>query len=391
MGDAAPVQTQTSRPRLHHDAAVLDIDLGAIASNIGVIRRASRAPVRAVVKADGFGHGAEAVASTALTAGVRDFGVTSLAEAEALRLSGIDAPILSWLNPVDSDWAWADAAGVEIALGSIEHVESVLAVSARFARPLGVHLQVDVGMSRDGLPPEDWKKAATRVRTAADAGLVRVRGIMGHLGRAQEAAGDEDGTKRFESAVRILRSCGIAAPRHLAATSATLNDDHTHFDGVRVGAGLYGIGACSVHPLRYAMKLSAPLIQIREVPAGSLIGYGHHHRCAEPRRLGLVPLGYGDGLPQTAHTEADVYLGGRRHRILGALSMDQMIVDLGPVHEPTRHRLGARVTVFGPGVDGEPTPEEWARHGRTLPHAILTGIGPRVHRRTHEYRRGEGS
>lgn len=387
MTTTLPTPTPGVRLRpLEHQAATLDIDLHAVASNVNYFRALTSVPIRAVVKANGFGHGAADVAKAALRHGADSLGVTGLPEAENLRIAGIDAPILSWLNPVHADWDWASANDVDVAIGSLDHFAAIESAARKSGRPASVHLHVDVGMSRDGIPFEDWSRCARLAQFAEANGLMQIRGLMGHLGRAGEPDGDPDGVRRFEFATRIFAEAGLRPPRHLAATAATLTDPGTRLGGVRIGAGLYGIDPRErpdeESPLKFAMTLSAPLIQIREVPAGSLVGYGTAHRCPTDRRLGLVPLGYGDGLPQITHTHAEVFVRGRRCRVLGALSMDQMVIDLGQVKGPSDLKPGEKVTIFGPGDHGEPTPEDWARSGRTLPHAILTGIGPRVQRHT---------
>ena len=204
---------------------------------------------------------------------------------------------------------------------------------------------------------------------------------MGHLGCSDDPADacNDLGRSRFGWALETARACGLRpAQRHLAATAATLTDPRTLHTMSRVGAGLVGIDPSRTTRLRSAMTLTAPLVSVRRVRAGTPVGYGHAHRVPVSTYLGLVPLGYADGLPRQASGRAELQHRGRRLPVVGTISMDQTVVDLGPSGgEP-----GETVTAFGPGDDGEPTAAAWAAWAGTLEHEIVTGIGRRVERRT---------
>ncbi len=356
----------------------LDVDLGAVADNTRLIAARATGSLMAVVKADGFGHGALGVARTALAHGASWLGVTSLAEAWPLRDAGIEAPLLSWLNPVDADFAEAVRRRVDVAVPDLAHLDAVAAAPGR-AR---IHLHVDAGMARDGAAPAAWPRLCRAARRAEQSGEVEVVGMMGHLGCAEDPtdACNDLGRSRFAWALETARACGLRpAERHLAATAATLTDPRTHHTMSRVGAGLVGIDPSRSTPLRAAMTLTAPLVSVRRARAGTAVGYGHAHRLTATTHLGLLPLGYADGLPRQASGRAEVHHRGRRRPIVGLISMDQAVVDLGPDGgEP-----GETVTVFGPGDLGEPTPAEWAEWACTLEHAIVTGLGARVARHVH--------
>ena len=365
-----------ARPDPAHGAR-LDVDLGAVADNTRLIAARATGSLMAVVKADGFGHGALDVARTALAHGATSLGVTSLAEAWPLRDAGIDAPVLSWLNPVDADFAEAVRRQVEVAVPGLEHLAAVAAASGR-AR---VHLHVDAGMARDGASPAAWPRLCRAARRAEQRGELDVVGLMGHLGCSDDPSDpcNDLGRSRFAWALETARACGLRpAQRHLAATAATLTDPRTHHTMSRVGAGLVGIDPSGTTGLRSAMTLTAPLVSVRRVRAGTPVGYGHAHRVPTATYLGLVPLGYADGLPRHASGRAEVQHRGRRLPVVGLISMDQAVVDLGPDGgEP-----GETVTAFGPGDAGEPTVADWAAWAGTLEHEIVTGIGSRVARRT---------
>lgn len=356
---------------------LLAIDLGAIADNTRFLAARASGELMAVVKADGFGHGACDVARTALANGATWLGVTSLAEAWTLRDAGLSAPVLSWLNPVDADFASAIGRDIDLAVPGVEHLDAVAAAPGR-AR---VHLHVDTGMARDGAAPAAWAHLCRAARRAERRGEIEVVGVMGHLGCADEPADDCNalGRTRFTWALETARSAGLRpAHRHLAATSATLTDPRSHHTMSRVGAGLVGIDPSRTTRLRPAMTLTAPVVSVRRVRAGTPVGYGHAHRTAAATHLALVPLGYADGLPRLASGHAEVLVRGRRHPVVGRVSMDQLVVDLGDLEVAP----GETVTVFGPGEAGEPTVAEWATWAATIEHEIVTGIGARVHRAT---------
>lgn len=355
----------------------LDVDLGAVAGNARLLAERAAGELMAVVKADGFGHGALDVARTALANGASRLGVTSIEEALPLRDAGLVVPVLSWLNPVDADFETAVAHDIDLAVPSAEHLRAVAAAPGR-AR---VHLHVDAGMARDGAEPSEWSHLCRAARRAEVRGEVEVVGVMGHLGCADDPTDECNalGRTRFAWAVEAARAAGLRPRhRHLAATAATLTDPRTHHTMSRVGAGLVGIDPSRTVALRPAMTLTAPLVSVRRVRAGTPVGYGHEHRTQAATHLGLVPLGYADGLPRLASGRAEVLVRGERRPVIGRISMDQLVVDLGPGGaEP-----GETVTVFGPGDRGEPTVDEWAAWSETIEHEIVTGLGARVTRRT---------
>ncbi|WP_121255176.1 alanine racemase [Nocardioides ferulae] len=355
---------------------VLEIDLSAVADNTRLLAGRASGELMAVVKADGFGHGALDVARTALANGATWLGATSLLEALRLRDAGLTAPVLSWLNPVDADFGTAVAHGIDVAVPGLEHLAAVAAAPGR-AR---VHLHVDAGMARDGASPSLWPQLCRSARRAEQRGELDVVGVMGHLGCAEDPGDpcNPAGRLRFAWALETARAAGLRpAHRHLAATAATLTDPRTHHTMSRVGAGLVGIDPSGTTVLRRPMRLTAPLVTVRRVRAGTPVGYGHAHVTAASTHLGLVPLGYADGLPRLASGRAEVLVAGRRRPVVGRLSMDQLVVDLGDLPPAP----GATVTLFGPGDDGEPTVADWARWAETIEHEIVTGLGHRVTRR----------
>lgn len=369
------------RPSGRRAVPELTVDLAAVVANTRVFA-ARAARLMAVVKADGFGHGAAETASAALGAGATSLGVTSVEEALCLRGAGIRVPILSWLNQVDGAFEEALRAGVSLAVPGREHLAAVVRAASRTGRPAKVHLHLDTGMARDGADPTEWAHLCRQAREAERDGLVRVVGVMSHLGCA-----DTPGDPCTDRALELFRDGAVTAARtglrprfrHLAATSATLTDPRTRFDLSRVGAGLFGIDPTRTTRLRPALTLTAPVISVRTVPAGARAGYGHAWTASRRTHLALLAVGYADGLPRTASDRAEVLLGGRRCPVVGRVSMDQVIVDSG--ERPAA--LGDIATVFGAGGRGEPTVGDWARWSGTIEHEIVTGLGARLRRTVH--------
>jgi alanine racemase len=367
------MRTAIASPHAH---AVVHLD--AVAHNTALFAAHTAAAVMAVVKADGFGHGAVPVARAALCSGATWLGVTTCAEALHLRAAGITAPILSWLHSPLEDPGAALLAGVDLSVSSAEHLRAVAASAARLDVTAEVHLKVDTGLHRNGARPEEWPELVRLARELGSTGPVRVRGVWSHL------VGDAEGTTRsqvglFDEAVEVARGAGLRPSiRHLANSAATLGAPRTHYELVRPGIGLYGVEPDPRHVvgLRGAMTLRARLILVKRVPAGSGVSYEHDYVTDRATTLALVPLGYADGVPWAAAGRAEVSIAGRRYPVAGRIAMDQFVVDVGgaPV------QVGDEVVVFGPGTGGEPTVADWARWAGTLPHEILTGIGPRVER-----------
>lgn len=358
--------------RLH--APTLTTLPSAVAANVERVRSATAARIMAVVKANGYGHGAVAVATAAVAAGAEWLGVTDAADATKLRDAGLDVPILAWLNPAGVDTAQVARDRVDIAVGSVEELRQLAADAIELVR---VHLHMDTGMSRGGCPVEDWAELLRVARSAQ--GRIEVVGVMGHLPRAEEAD-----PRANAAAVRRMRHARDTVLRagfgpllvHLAATAGALTDPSTHFDLVRVGAGLVGIDPSGVVSLHGASRLTASVVHSSLVRAGTAVGYGETYVTRHETHLSVIGLGYADGIPRELREGAGVEIGGSRHPIVGRVSMDQIVVDTGERAFPR----GSSATVFGPEGGAVPSVQEWARWAGTIPHTIVTGIGPRVQR-----------
>jgi alanine racemase len=349
----------------------------AVGRNVAVARAGTGARIMAVVKADGYGHGAVTVARAAVAAGAGWLGTTDIAEATALRAAGLAVPILTWLHPSGVDAEAAVAGRIDVAVGSMDELDALLGQTAPAA--VRVHLHVDTGMAREGCPAHEWDALIARARGGERRGQVRVVGLMGHLPSADDA--DPEANAPAVAGLLRARDAVVAAGfddplPHLAATSATLTDPATHLGMVRLGAGLVGIDPSGTVALHGASRLTAPVVHSATVEAGTPVGYGGTYRTPRATNLSVLPLGYADGIPREVSPEACVEVRGRRHPVVGWVSMDQIVVDTGADHVPP----GTTATVFGPDDGVAPTIHDWARWAGTIPHTVVTGIGPRVRR-----------
>ncbi|WP_096713894.1 alanine racemase [Microbacterium sp. SZ1] len=370
----APVARLTLS-RLH--APTLETIPAAVAANVARIRASTDARIMAVVKADGYGLGALTVARAALAAGAEWLGVTDAAEGSALRAAGIEAPILAWLNPSGVDAAQAAADRIDIAVGSVDELRQLVADAVPGAPLLSVHLHLDTGMTRGGVPLADWAELLRVARAASD--RILVVGVMGHLPRADEAdpAANAAAVLRLRHGRDAVLRAGFGPLLvHLAATSGALTDPATHFDLVRVGAGLVGIDPSATVELHGAARLTASVVHSSIVAAGTSVGYGGAFVTERRTHLAVIGVGYADGIPRELSPGAAVAIDGIRCPLVGRVSMDQIVVDTGDRRVPR----GATAVVFGPEGGAVPSVQEWARWAGTIPHTIITGVGTRVRR-----------
>ena len=363
------------------------IDVGAIAGNVRHLKRLTGVEVMAVVKADGYGHGAVRSARAALDGGATRLGVADIDEAIALRRAGVMAPILAWLHAPGASFTEAAGAGIELGVSSFEQLLAA-AAAASMERPTVVHLKLETGLGRNGIAPEDWAVVLAEAARLERIGRVRVEGIFSHLSNTS----DEDdlaALAEFERGVVLATSLGLQPPlRHIAATQAAIALPATRLNCVRLGLGIYGLSPFADRDsgdlgLRPAMTLLGSVAAVRRVPAGHGVSYGYQYRPEQHTSLALVPLGYADGVPRAASVDslasarATVAIGGRRYGIAGRIAMDQFVVDVGD--DPVS--VGDVVVLFGDATLGAPTAEEWANASGTINYEIVTRIGPRVPRR----------
>ena len=352
------------------------IDLLALASNISTLKSRAGVELLAVVKADAYGHGLIEIGLAAEKNGADWLGVALLEEAIALRTHGVRIPILAWLVPPGSDFKSAVNHDIDIAVASL----SVLDEISQLPNKPRIHIEVDTGMTRGGFLDE-WEQLLR-----ADFSRVEVVGIFSHFARADEAGvpQNEKQLENFKVRLAQLSAVGINPPiKHLANSAATLLDPDSTFDLVRTGIAMYGLspdvktmGDSKKLSLKPVMQLRAKLHLVKKVPAGSCVGYGATAVTSRDTTLGVVALGYADGIPRIAQ-DAGVFIDGKRAPIIGRVSMDQCVVDLGPESSAAS---GDWVVVFGDGSHGEYTADDWAAASLSINYEIVTRIGPRVPR-----------
>ncbi len=359
------------------------VDLGAVRSNVAALAGHARgAQLMAVVKADGYGHGMLPVAAAALAGGASWLGTGSAAEAVALRRAGITAPVLALLTSRDAPLPEAVGHGVDLSVSTPGLVALAAAAAERAGRPARLHLKIDTGMGRGGATSRDWPALLAAALAEQAAGRCEVTGIWSHL-----ACADIPGHPSVDAQVAAFRQAladaeragARPAVRHLANTAAVLTRPDTWFDLVRPGGGVTGLATLPGGPpawLRPAMTVRTRIVQVKRVPAGTPVSYGHRYRTGAAATLGLIPIGYHEGIPRSASSTAPVLVRGARHVIAGTVCMNQCVVDGGdaPLEE------GDEVVLFGPGDQGEPTAQEWADLLGTISYDIVTRFTAKIPR-----------
>jgi alanine racemase len=370
------MQGAPGRPRVE-----VVIDLDAVRHNVGILvgaAAASGAATMAVVKADGYGHGAVDVAAAALQAGASALGVCSIDEALALRHGGIDAPVLAWLHAPGEDLAAGVVAGVDLGIYSTGQLDTAAAAAAATGRTARVHLKVDTGLTRGGAYRSEWPGL---VRAAAGTPGLEVVGIWSHLAHADDPGHPiiEQQVRYFDEAYQVARAAGLRPLRHLANSAATLTRPELHYDMVRPGIAVYGLSPAPGvgDDLVPAMTLRSQVALVKRVPAGEGVSYGHVWHTDRETTLVLVPAGYADGVPRVLTGRLDVWLAGCRRPVVGRVCMDQVMVDCG--NDPVA--VGAEVVFFGTGDNGAPTAAEWADKLGTIHYEVVAGmVRPRLTR-----------
>jgi len=368
-------------------AAWVTIDLDAISDNVRELaRRAPGAEVMAVVKADAYGHGLAHSARAAVVGGASWLGVAQLTEALALRAAGVTTRALTWLYAPGADFGAAIEADLDLSVAAPWALDAVAAAARERGRTARIHVKVDTGLGRNGALGQGWTDLVAALGPVVAEGAVEVVGVWSHFALADApqhptVLAQRD---RFVEAAAELERAGIRPQvRHLANSAATLTNPDAHFDLVRPGLAVYGLspvpdlGAPEDFGLREAMRVTARLALVKRAPAGQGVSYGHAYTTTEDTVLGLVPLGYADGIPRHAGSVGPVQVDGRRLTVAGRVCMDQFVLDLGPSYAGG---AGDEVLILGRGADGEPTAQDWAAAIGTINYEIVTRMSSRLPR-----------
>ena len=353
----------------------LYVSASAITANVKRLRELAPArDTRVVVKANGYGHGAEIAARAALAGGATWIGVADIDEALSLRNAGIDAPILAWLHAADQDFVDAIARDITLGVSTIAQLEAVSRVGKGT-----VHLKVDTGLGRNGIGRSDLDEFLQRAVDSHNRGAIRIDGLMSHVSGASREA-DLGQSERFVHAQDILVAHGITPTHlHLAASAAAIDHPSLRFTMVRFGIAAYGLAATSDHTelgLTPAMRFEASVINVKRLKPGDGVSYNFRWVAPAETTVVLVSAGYADGVPRAATGRASVEIRGTRYPIVGTIAMDQIVVDVGDdiVAE------GDAVVLWGSPETGAPSVSEWAEWADTITYDIATGIGGRVSR-----------
>jgi alanine racemase len=361
-----------------------DVSLDAISANVETLRAvAAPAEVCAVVKAGGYGHGAVPVAWAAVEAGATWLAVAQVAEASELRKAGIAVPVLLLSEPRPRDLDEVLATGVAVTVYTEELIARLGDAARSRALPVPVHLKVDTGMHRVGAPPE----AIVRLAEVVDADpRLSLDAVWTHCAVADEP--DDPFTAlqldRFEASVAEVEAAGIRVPmRHAANSAAAIAHPASRYDLVRCGIAVYGIppapalrGHLALEP---ALRFATEVAFVKPLAAGERVSYGLRHELERDTRVATLPVGYADGvLRALGLLQQDVLVHGRRCPMIGAVTMDQVLVDLGPDSEV---EAGDEVVLLGRQGDERISPEEWAERLGTIAYEVVCALGTRVERR----------
>jgi alanine racemase len=365
--------------------AEIVVDLDAVRRNVATLKeRVGDVQMMTVVKADGYGHGMVEAARAARAAGADWLGVAVIDEALALRAAGDTGPVLCWLAVPGEDYEPPIEAGVDLTAYTVAEVDEI----ATAARDLGVRarvqLKVDTGLSRGGSTAALWPDLVRAAAAAEESGALQVTGVWSHFACSDEP--DHPANKVQEDAFReacaVVEAMGLEPEvRHLANSAAALLRPSSRFDLVRCGIASYGLSpapdvvTAEELGLVPAMTVRARLAAVKQVSAGAGVSYGHTYVAPAAMTVGVVPVGYGDGIPRHASSRAEVLVAGRRRPVLGRVCMDQLVVGLDDGAAP-----GDEVLLFGPGTHGEPTAQDWAEACGTISYEIVTRIDGRMRR-----------
>lgn len=374
-------ESSSSVKAMRRDRAWVEIDLQAVAHNVRQIRSllAPKTELMAVVKADAYGHGAVTIARTVLQHGASWLGVATIPEGIELREAGIDAPILL-LGATNTPDQVSAIARWQLQ-PTICTPKQVLIFAETLTQPIPVHLKLDTGMSRLGAP---WHEAVAFAQLASRSPHLQLASVYSHLATAD----DPDPTimqrqqQRYERAIAALRHAGIAPPRlHLANSAATLSDRRFHYDLVRTGLAIYGLHPAphlqSAIDLQPVMQIKARVTQVKAISAGTGVSYGHKFVADREMTLATVAIGYADGVPRNLSNQMEVLVRGVRVPQVGAITMDQLMLDVSAV---PNLQEGEVVTLIGQEGRSRITADDWANKLGTISWEILCSFKHRLPR-----------
>jgi alanine racemase len=359
-----------------------EIDLDAIRANVGAFAaRVAPASVCAVVKADGYGHGAVEAGNAAIAGGAACLAVALVEEGVELRAAGITAPILVLSEPVPEAAESVVAHRLTPVVYTTGGIDALAKAAAAASTTLAVHLKIDTGMHRVGAEPA---RATELARQVLEAEHLELGGVCTHFAVADEPGNEYTDAQhqQFDQVLTELRGAGIPPGTvHACNSAAALTAPNARHDMVRIGIGIYGVppapaldGALELQP---AMALKARVSYVKQLPAGARVSYGLRYELPADARIATVPAGYADGVPRELSLHGgEVLIRSRRFPIVGTVTMDQFMVDTGG----SVVDVGDEVVLLGTQGTEAITAQEWARRMNTIAYTIVCGVGPRVPR-----------
>jgi alanine racemase len=366
------------------ERALARIDFGAVRANCARLKAelGDRAELCAVVKADGYGHGADGCAAAALDGGATRLAVATATEAEQIGRRFQHIPLLTMGALTETEVDVVLSAGSEVAVWR-EGFRELLSARARAqGRPARVHVKYDSGMGRLGNP--DPEEVFALARACDDDPRLELAGVWTHFATADELDSEffEEQLGRFETVAATVKAEFPAVVAHAANSAAVLRDSRAHFDMARCGVAIYGLDPFqrdpAEHGLAPALSLRSHVADVKRFPAGASAGYGQTWRAPEETWVGVIPLGYGDGVRRGLGNDAEVLVRGRRQPLVGTVSMDNVTIDLGP---ETEVEPGDEAVLIGAQGDEAILAEEVAARLGTINYEVTCGISARVPRR----------
>ncbi len=359
--------------------ATARVNLAAIEHNIKVLKETAGVPVLAVVKADGYGHGAVPVALAAKSAGADWLGVAFLDEAFELRNNNVPGPILTWLLDDSDNFAEALDQDIDLSVTSLDLLRKISALAKQRDINARVHVEVDTGLSRAGVAItefDDFFKEFSKIEN------VELISIWSHLACADEPnhPANEMQHKNYEHAIEVAAKHGLVPKiRHLANSAGALAHPNLRYDMVRCGIATYGVAPggdlsdAKELNLKAAMTVISKIATVRKLNAGDGVSYSFKWTAQKPTTVGLIPIGYADGVMRHISKTGSVTYNGTPYPIVGTVCMDQFVVDFGD----TEISVGDQVVLFG---DGGMSAHQWAQQVDAIGYELVTRLGSRIER-----------
>ena len=363
--------------------AVARIDFDAVRDNCARLKAelADGAELCAVVKADGYGHGADGCANAALAGGATRLAVATAGEAEQIGRRFQHVPLLTMGALTAEEVDAAFSAGSELVVWREDFRRLVADRARAHGRPARIHVKYDSGMGRLG--NREPREVLELARACAEDPALELVGIWTHLATADEPDSTyfDEQLDRFDEVAAAVRAEHPGVVAHAANSAAVLRDRRSHYDVARCGIAIYGLDPFqrdpSEHGLRPALSLSSHVADVKRFPAGASAGYGRRWQAPVDTWVGVIPLGYGDGVRRALTNDADVLVRGRRHPLVGTVSMDNITIDLGPESDV---EPGEEAVLIGKQGEEEILAEEIARRLETINYEVTCAISPRVPR-----------